>query len=246
MTEGSEVVRHSHPGSGRRRRHFHGKGRQVDTPALAEVRALLGDRPRRRDLLIEFLHLIQDHYRHLSAAHVAALADELRLAQTEVYEVATFYHHFDVVKEGETAPAPLTVRVCDSITCAMTGGEALLARLKATAGKDVRVVHGPCMGGCDRAPCAAVGRNQIVHATVEAVSAAIAAKDVAPRVPAYVDFDAYVKAGGYGLLKACLAGRHTPEAIIDILDNAKSAASAAPGSRPGASGGWSAPSRPRA
>src|SRR3954466_7371640 len=105
------------------------KGRQVDPRALDEVRALLGDRPRRRDLLIEHFHLIQDHYGHLSAAHLAALAEEMKLALAEVYEVATFYAHFDVVKEGETPPPPITIRVCDSLSCAMAGGEHLLDAL---------------------------------------------------------------------------------------------------------------------
>src|SRR5216110_839184 len=105
------------------------KGRQVEPQALAQVRALLGDRERRRDLLIEHLHLIQDRYGHLSAAHLAALAQEMRLAQAEVFEVASFYHHFDIVKEGETAPAALTVRVCDGLSCELAGARELLAKL---------------------------------------------------------------------------------------------------------------------
>ena len=137
---------------GRRRPPRTPKGRQVDPAALDEVRALLTDRPRRRDLLIEHLHLIQDHYGHLSAAHLAALAAEMKMALTEVYEVATFYAHFDVVKEGETPPPAVTVRVCESLSCAMAGAESLIARLPAILGKDVRVVRAPCMGACDRAP----------------------------------------------------------------------------------------------
>ena len=131
------------------------KGRQVDPQALAEIRALLGDRERRRDLLIEHLHLIQDRYGHLSAAHLAALAAEMRLALTEVYEVATFYAHFDVVKEGETPPPPVTVRVCDSLSCALNGAERLFADLPNRLGPGVRVVRAPCMGACDRAPVCA-------------------------------------------------------------------------------------------
>jgi formate dehydrogenase len=141
------------PGSGRRNRPRRTpKGRQVDPQALDEVGALLGDRPRRRDLLIEHLHLIQDAYGCLSAAHLAALALEMKLALTEVYEVATFYAHFDVVKEGETPPPAVTVRVCDSLSCAMAGAEHLLQNLPNRLGPDVRVVHAPCMGACDRAP----------------------------------------------------------------------------------------------
>ena len=141
------------------------KGRQVDPQALDEVRALLGDRSRRRDLLIEHLHLIQDKYGHISAAHLAALAAEMKLAQTEVYEVATFYAHFDVVKEGETPPPPVTVRVCDSLSCAMAGADHLLKRLAEGArATNVRVVRAPCMGACDRAPVCAVGHVQVMQA----------------------------------------------------------------------------------
>src|SRR5829696_3248648 len=133
-------------GGGRRRPRRTPKGRQVDPRALEEVRALLGERERRRDLLIEHLHLIQDRYGHIAAPHLAALADEMKLALTEAYEVATFYAHFDVVKEGETAPPPITVRVCESLSCAMAGAERLLAQLPATLGSAVRVIRAPCMG----------------------------------------------------------------------------------------------------
>jgi formate dehydrogenase beta subunit len=143
-----------HAGSGRKKNRPRRtpKGRQVDLQALEEVRALLTDKSRRRDLLIEHLHLIQDHYGHLSAAHLAALAVEMKLPMAEVYEVATFYAHFDVVKEGETPPPPVTVRVCDSLSCAMAGAEKLLADLPAKLGLRVRVVRAPCMGACDNAP----------------------------------------------------------------------------------------------
>src|SRR5258708_7702548 len=156
-----------HGGAGRKRNRPRRtpKGRQIDPAALDEVCALLGDRPRRRDLLIEHLHLIQDRYGHLAAAHLAALAHEMKLAQTEVYEVATFYAHFDVVKEGEIPPPPVTVRVCDSLSCAMAGAEQLLGDLPAKLGPGVRVVRAPCMGACDRAPVAAVGPMQVMRAT---------------------------------------------------------------------------------
>src|SRR5689334_2420606 len=137
---------------GRRRPRRTPKGRQIDPQALSEVQALLTNRERKRDLLIEHLHLIQDHYGHISAAHMAALAHEMRLSQTEVYEVATFYAHFDVVKEGEVAPPPVTVRVCDSLSCCMAGADKLLNELPAKLGPNVRVVRAPCMGACDRAP----------------------------------------------------------------------------------------------
>src|ERR1700689_4285681 len=135
--------------TGRRRPPRTPKGRQIDPQAAADIEALLIDRPRRPDLLIEHLHLIQDHYGHISSAHLAALAAEMKLAQTEVYEVATFYAHFDVVKEGETPPPPVTVRVCDSLSCAMAGSERLLQDLPKALGPDVRVVRAPCMGACD-------------------------------------------------------------------------------------------------
>ncbi|MGE0062998.1 MAG: NAD(P)H-dependent oxidoreductase subunit E, partial [Xanthobacteraceae bacterium] len=160
-------------GVGRRRPPRTPKGRQVDPVALEEVRGLLTDRSRRRDLLIEHLHLIQDRYGHLSAAHLAALAAEMRMAQAEVYEVATFYSHFDVVKEGETPPPAITVRVCDSLSCAMAGSEELLKKLPAILGKDVRVVHAPCMGACDRAPVVAVGHVQTFKANPDNVAASV-------------------------------------------------------------------------
>src|SRR6266705_6643364 len=190
------------------------KGRQVDPRALEEVRALLGERSRQRDLLIEHLHLIQDRYGHLSAAHLAALAQEMRLALTEVYEVATFYAHFDVVKEGETPPAAVTVRVCDSLSCAMAGAETLLRELPNTLGRDVRVVRAPCMGACERAPICAVGHSQVMQATTDQVAAA-AAKHAHPHAyPTPKDFEDYEREGGYALLKACLAGTRAREDLI--------------------------------
>src|SRR5262244_2508789 len=179
------------------------KGRQVDPRALEEVRALLGTRERRRDLLIEHLHLIQDRYGYLSAAHIAALAQEMRLALTEVYEVATFYAHFDVVKEGETPPPAVTVRVCDSLSCAMAGAEKLFRELPGRLGAGVRVVRAPCMGACDRAPVCAVGHVQVMGATVESVAAAAAQGAHAHAYPTPNDFECYTRAGGYALLKAC-------------------------------------------
>ncbi len=195
------------------------KGRQVDPAALDEVRALLTDRPRRRDLLIEHLHLIQDHYGHLSAAHLAALAAEMKMALTEVYEVATFYSHFDVVKDGPAPPA-ITVRVCDSLSCAMAGAETLLAKLPGILGREVRVVRAPCMGACDRAPVAAVGHLQTFKATTEKVSADVKADRHAHAWKPGADFAAYQKGGGYTLLKDCLAGRRGIDELIKIVSDA--------------------------
>ena len=197
------------------------KGRQVADEALAEVRALLGDRPRRRDLLIEHLHLIQDAYGHLSAAHLAALAEEMRLAQTEVYEVATFYAHFDVVKEGETPPPALTIRVCDSLSCELAGAQQLKAALE--AGHDpaqVRVLRAPCMGRCDTAPVCEVGHNHIDVATPEKVAAAVAAGETHPTIPAYESLDAYRAEGGYDELEKLRAGERTVDAVQQQLTDA--------------------------
>ncbi len=208
-----------HPGSGRRQAVPHPKGRQLDPQAQGEVRALLGDRPRRRDLLIEHLHLIQDRYRQLSAAHLAALAAEMKLSQTEVYEVATFYAHFDVVLEGETPPPALTVRVCDSLTCEMMGAQRLMAELGKELGDKVRVIRAPCMGRCETAPVAEVGHHHVCAATRAKVVEAVRAGHTHPEIPDYVDFDEYRHAGGYRLLADCLAGKRQPEALIQIMES---------------------------
>jgi len=196
------------------------KGRQVDPQALAEVCALLGERERRRDLLIEYLHLIQDRYGYLSAANLAALAQEMSLALTEVYEVATFYAHFDVVKEDETPPPAMTVRVCDSLSCALAGSEHLLHTLPSRLGPDVRVLRAPCMGACDHAPVCAVGHVQVMGATTESVAAAVAQGPHAHAYPTPNDFERYVRDGGYSLLKACLAGARTRDDIIKVVSDA--------------------------
>src|SRR3984957_18276767 len=187
-------------GAGRRRPARTPKGRQVDPQAAADIEALLTDRPRRRDLLIEHLHLIQDHYGHISSAHLAALAAEMKVAQTEVYEVGTFYAHFDVVKEGETPP-PVTVRVCDSLSCAMAGAERLLNELPKTFGPDVRVVRAPCMGACDRAPVCAVGHAQVMNATRASVAKLAHVHPHAAALTPGADFERYVASGGYRILQ---------------------------------------------
>ena len=177
------------------------KGRQLDDAALAEVRALLGDRPRRRDLLIEHLHLIQDAHGHLSAPHLRALAEEMRMAQAEIWEVASFYAHFDLVKEGDTPPPALTIRVCDSLSCELAGAQALKAALEeGTDPARVRVLRAPCMGRCDTAPVIELGHKHIDHATPETALAAAEAGDTHPEIPAYETFDTYRSAGGYETL----------------------------------------------
>src|SRR4029077_1829427 len=209
------------------------KGRRVDPKAKVEVRALLGDSPRRRDLLIEYLHLIQDRFGCLSAPHLVALAAEMKLAMTEVYEVATFYHHFDVVKDDEAAPPAITVRVCDSISCDIAGAQDLLARLPAMLGADVRVLHAPCVGRCDTAPVAIVGQNPVPHATSEKVTALVTAKAVShptrgngsshPHLdivsPGHISYDAYRASGGYELAAACIGGEKKREDVIASMED---------------------------
>jgi NADH:ubiquinone oxidoreductase subunit F (NADH-binding)/NADH:ubiquinone oxidoreductase subunit E len=195
------------------------RGRRVDPNALEQVRALLGEAPRRRDLLIEFLHLIQDSYGHLSSAHLAALAAELRMAQTEVYEVATFYHHFDVVKEGEAVPAALTVRVCDGLSCEMAGAKDLLAKLPAILGKDVRVLAAPCIGRCEQAPAAVVHQNPVPHATTDKIARLAAANARVHKPESYVDYEAYRKQGGYATLMACVGGQRDVESVIKTMED---------------------------
>ncbi len=215
-----ELRKRRHPGSGKGRGRAQPKGRQVDADALEQVRALLEDRPRRRDLLIEFLHLIQDAYHCLSAGHLAALAEEMRIPMAEVYETATFYAHFDVLKEGEAPPPAVTVRVCDSITCEMMGAQSLLKALEKKSGKKFRVVRAPCMGRCDTAPVAEVGHRHFDHASVESIAKAVKSGHLDPVIPDYRGFDAYVAEGGYELLRACLEGEREFESIAKSLDDA--------------------------
>jgi len=192
------------------------KGRQVNPQALAQVQKLLGDAPRRRDLLIEHLHRLNDHFGHLPAAHLAALAQDMGLALAEVYEVATFYHHFEVVKEGESAPPALTVRVCDSIACELAGARSLL---ELDLGSGVRVIPAPCVGRCEVAPCVHVGQNPIGNATPDNVRAAVEKKQLGCPVAPYIGYDDYRKNGGYKLIADCLAGKHTREGITKIMED---------------------------
>jgi formate dehydrogenase len=195
------------------------KGRAVDPAAAAEIAALLGDAPRRRDFLIEHLHLIQDRYGCLSAAHLVALAAEMKLAMTEVYEVATFYHHFDVVKENEAAPPAVTVRVCETFSCKMAGGDALRREIDDLRLRGVRVLPAPCIGRCEQAPAAVVGRNPIDRATSEKIAAAIDAGQTAPALPPYLDLAAYRATGGYKLLVECVAGERDAASVTAEMEH---------------------------
>lgn len=216
-TNGGQDRRALNIGSRKRARAFP-KGRQLDGDAHREVRELLGSRPRRADLLIEFLHLIQDRYHCLSAGHLRALCDEMRLPQAAVYEVATFYSHFDVVKEGESPPPPTTIRVCDSITCELKGAEALLAALKARENPaSVRVLRAPCMGRCDTAPVCEVGHLHVDHATPESVQAIVQSGRREPEIPPYQNLAEYLAAGGYAMLENCRSGARNVDTIIGEL-----------------------------
>jgi len=209
-----------HPGRGGRARPSQ-KGRQVEPRALEAVRALLGDAPLRRDLLIEYLHRIQDRWGQIAAVHLAALADLMGLAQAEVYEVATFYAHFDVRKEGDAPIPALTIRVCDSLSCAMAGAAALRQAIEAgVAPEGVRVVRAPCVGLCDRAPAVEVGHHFIAPATLEAVLKAVSNDDTHAPMPDYPDCDAYVAAGGYRLLARIRSGEMPVEAVLAGLEDA--------------------------
>jgi formate dehydrogenase beta subunit len=213
------VTKFEHPGRGRMRTRPVPKGRQLDPDASAEIKALLGDSPRERDLLIEYLHRIQDTYGQISAAHLAALADEMRLAFAEVFETATFYAHFDVVKEGDQVIPALTVRVCDSLTCALFGAERLIPTLQRELGDGVRVVRAPCVGLCDHAPAVEVGHNFLKRADVASVGAAVSRRDTHPHIPDYIDYDAYRAGGGYRTLERLRSGALGAEEVLKVLDD---------------------------
>ncbi len=217
----ASAERKIHPGAGRRQALAFPKGRQVDAAALDEVHALLGDGPYKRDLLIEYLHQIQDSRGQLSAGHLQALAEAMKLPMAEVFEVASFYAHFDIVLDGEAPPAPLTIRVCDSLTCEMMGAQALLAELPNRLGPGVRVVRAPCMGRCDCAPVAEVGHRHVDHATLDNLAEAAESGHHHPVIPDYTDYEAYVADGGYQTLRACYDGRLTADDLVAKLEDSQ-------------------------
>lgn len=207
----------------RERKRQAGRGRRVEPVALEEVRKLLGDEPRRPDLLIEHLHRINDRYGRLSSRHLAALAQEMKLAQTEVYEVASFYHHFEIIKddqEGLQHIAPLTIRVCDGIACELAGAQDLLSRLPSILGTDVRVIAAPCIGRCEKAPAVLVHQYPVDHATGDTVREALEQKKTVDEPANYLGYDAYRAEGGYALLQQCLSGERDIESVIAAMESA--------------------------
>ena len=197
------------------------QGRITPHKALAEVRDLIGNAARSRDLLVEHLHKLQDHYGHLSHRHLLALAIEMQLPMAAVYETATFYHHFDILGTNETPPPPLTVRVCESLTCEMFGAAKLLNELrKTTDAAEVRIQPVPCVGRCQAAPVAVVGTNPVEHAQPVGVAAALENGETRCPEPDAIRYACYRKKGGYKLLVDCLNGQYTPAQIITLLENA--------------------------
>ncbi|HEY6456647.1 MAG TPA: NAD(P)H-dependent oxidoreductase subunit E [Steroidobacteraceae bacterium] len=215
----SKVRKFEHPGRGKARARPIPKGRTVDPHATQAIQALLADRPRERHLLIEYLHLIQDHFGQICAAHLAALAEEMRLAFAEVFETATFYAHFDVVKEEDEPIPALTVRVCDSLTCEMFGAQHLLESLRDGLGEGVRVIRAPCVGLCDHAPAVEVGHNFLMRADIASVKTAVTHGDTHPHLTDYIDYEAYRAEGGYQTLQRLRSGALTVDAVLAVLDD---------------------------
>ena len=206
-------------GASKERKREAPKGRRVDPVVLAEVQAMLGDASRQRDLLIEHLHLINDRFGHLPAPYLAALAQEMRIPQSEVYEVATFYHHFEVVKEDEDAPAAITVRVCESLSCDIAGAQDLLARLPAILGNKVRVIPAPCIGRCEDAPAVVVGQRAVRRATLESVKEVVASGQFKHEPEPYIDYAEYQSKGGYQLLKDCVSGKRDIDSVFKSMEH---------------------------
>lgn len=208
-----------HPGSGRRKAPTFAKGRQIQPGEMEAVEKIVGDGPYERPLLIEYLHMIQDEEGCLPAGHMQALGELLKIPMAEVYEVATFYAHFDVVLDGEPRPAKFTVRVCDSLSCMMAGAESLIDKLENEDLKNVRIMRVPCIGACDVAPAAEVGHRHVPKADVKTIKRLVKDKEIDTEIPEYQKFAAYRKDGGYKVLEACLAGKHTVDDVIATLSD---------------------------
>ena len=215
--EVSELVRPNHPGRGKARHNCSPKGRQVSQDAVTTVKNVIGQSPVRRDLLIEYLHALQDHFGCLHTENLVALAHIMNLPLAEVYETATFYAHFTIIAEDENSPPPITLRVCDSLTCEMFGAQQLLAGLQDEFGHRARVLRAPCMGRCNVAPTVEVGHNHVDHATIDTVLSAVETRSFSPSIPSYEDLDTYRSGRGYKLLEDCYNGKQTPEQLIELL-----------------------------
>lgn len=194
-------------------------GRRVDPVAREQILELLGDKPRRRDLLIEHLHLIQDNFGHISADHITALASEIKLATTEVYEVATFYHHFDVIKDPHHAPPELTIRVCDSVTCQLNQAHDIIKQLETKYEGSVRIQPVPCVGRCEQAPVAVVGTNAIPHANVDKIVTAVDNGEKEAVAPDCIKFETYKESGGYQALMKVTSGEISRDNVIKTLED---------------------------
>ena len=216
---GMKGGRSIHPGAGRRNAPLYPKGRVLRQAELERAREIVGAGPYQRDLLIEYLHRIQDTEGCLPAGLLHGLAELTQLPMAEVYEVASFYAHFDIVADDEARPAPITIRVCDSLSCMLAGAEQLVSAMQAKAPAEVRVVRAPCMGSCDTAPVAEVGHHHVDRANVDALLALAAKGETHAVVPAYADFDAYAGNGGYAVLKSCLDGSRSVESVIGTLSD---------------------------
>jgi formate dehydrogenase beta subunit len=219
MKNGQDTSRPIHPGSGRRRAAQYPKGRHLRDDERAAVRDLLGDKALRRDHLIEYLHVIQDALGHLPAGHLQGLAEDMRIPMAEVYEVASFYAHFDIVRDGETPPPATTIRVCESLSCMLAGAERLIEALENGLGEDIRIVRAPCMGRCDTAPVVEAGHRHVDYATPEKVGEIVSAGDLHPVVPDYQAFSAYRADGGYEILEQCSSGSRSVDEVIAILSD---------------------------
>ncbi|MGI9523731.1 MAG: NAD(P)H-dependent oxidoreductase subunit E [Hyphomicrobiaceae bacterium] len=215
-----EKPRRDHPGSGRRSAPLFPKGRVLQQDELVAIKALLADRKIKRSELIEYLHVIQDDQGCLPAGHMQALAELMGLSMAEVYEVASFYAHFDLVSDADVRPPPVTIRVCDSLSCQLAGAEDLISALRSAEINDTRVVRAPCMGRCDTAPVCEVGHHHIDQATTDKIVSVCQAGHFHPDIPEYSDLNAYRSANGYQALKACLAGEQSADDMIGLLSDA--------------------------
>ncbi|MBL4785670.1 MAG: NAD(P)H-dependent oxidoreductase subunit E [Cohaesibacteraceae bacterium] len=194
------------------------KGRPLDETAYSEVVGLLDGKSLAKDLLIEHLHILQDEFGCLHARHLRALGEHMRLSQAEVYEVASFYHHFDIVKEADAAPAPVTIRICDSISCSLRGADTIIEATKnAVDPAKVRIVHAPCMGACDHAPAAQIGKRPLFKVTEKSLLDAVETGNLKPDLPDYINLESYLEEGGYALLKKISDGTLTADQIIETL-----------------------------